>query len=54
MNRLPRTPLPLPPLSLIPPARAMPPLAWIGYEAALPWIQVAPVLLSRAPTPPRR
>lgn len=53
MNALPRIPLPLPP----PPWRTQPapvtdPLAWIGYEAALPWIRVAPALLSRAPTPP--
>jgi hypothetical protein len=53
MNALPRIPLPLPP----PPWRTQPapvtdPMAWIGYEAALPWIRVAPALLSRAPTPP--
>lgn len=26
---------------------------WIGYEAALPWIRVAPPLLARAPFQPR-
>jgi hypothetical protein len=49
---------PLPRIQAPPPATQVLPVAsydgmWIGYEAALPWIRMAPPLLARTPVQPR-
>lgn len=54
MNALPRIPLPVPApptaLPVLPPTGADE-AAWIGYEAALPWIRVAPTPITHAQAP---
>jgi hypothetical protein len=54
MNALPRLPLPVPaPPTALPssPPAGVDDRAWIGYEAALPWIRVAPPTITHAPAP---